>query len=141
MFIAGFLFPFGKNIPWIIISYCLTIFLAWMIASFLPLPVKPVMEMEERDHSTSNLDNSNDNHNDYARRFGPMDESRYESAKWWRTLNRWMSLAGILILAAVVSSRRLFYHLALNLCKIGSTRCHRPPRRLVIYSIHQKYLA
>ena len=56
-------------------------------------------EMRERDSSTSNL---SEGPNDYTRQFGPMDEARYESAKWWRNLNRWMSLVGVLIIAAVV---------------------------------------
>lgn len=85
MFIAGFIFPFS-----------------WMIAALLPLPMNPMSEMRERDHSTSNLDSSNDLSDEFARRFGPMDEARYESAKWWRGLNRWMSLVGILIIAAVI---------------------------------------
>jgi hypothetical protein len=75
-----------------------------MIAAFLPLPPAPVLNMQERDHSTSNLDSTNDVANDYARQFGPMDEARYESAKWWRRLNRWMSLVGVLVIAAVVST-------------------------------------
>ncbi|TVY67445.1 hypothetical protein LSUE1_G007846 [Lachnellula suecica] len=87
MFTVGFIFPF-----------------AWMIAALLPLPPNPMTEMRERDaeNSTSNLDSSNDIPNDYARQFGPTDERRFESAKWWRSLNRWMSLLGVLILAAVV---------------------------------------
>jgi hypothetical protein len=58
--------------------------------------------MRERDLSTSNLDGSNDPSNDYVRQFGPMDEARYESAKWWRRLNRWMSLVGLLVIATMV---------------------------------------
>ncbi|KAE8447357.1 hypothetical protein EG329_010771 [Mollisiaceae sp. DMI_Dod_QoI] len=85
MFIVGFIFPF-----------------AWMIAALLPLPPSPMRDMRERDNSTSNLDSSNDVPNDYARQFGPMDEVRYESAKWWRRLNRWMSIVGLLIIIAVV---------------------------------------
>lgn len=77
-----------------------------MIAALLPLPPRPVQEMEERDNSTSNLGLSNDNFNDYERQFGPMDEARYESARWWRRLNRWMSLVGALIVAAIVSFPR-----------------------------------
>jgi hypothetical protein len=73
-----------------------------MIAAFLPLPSSYMLNMRERDNSTSNLDSSNDVSNDYARQFGPMDEARYESAKWWRRLNRWMSFLGLLIVAAVV---------------------------------------
>jgi hypothetical protein len=75
-----------------------------MIAALLPLPPAPVLNMQEQDHSTSNLDSTNDVPNDYARQFGPMDEARYESAKWWRRLNRWMSLVGVLVIAAVVST-------------------------------------
>jgi hypothetical protein len=85
MFITGFIFPF-----------------AWMIAALLPLPPSPMRGMRERDSSTSNLDSSNDVPNDYVRQFGPMDEARYESAKWWRRLNRWMSIVGLLIIIAVV---------------------------------------
>src|SRR6187402_3905993 len=73
-----------------------------MVAAFLPLPASPMLNMRERDNSTSNLDSSNDTPNDYTRQFGPMDEARYESAKWWRRLNRWMSLVGILVIVAVV---------------------------------------
>jgi hypothetical protein len=75
-----------------------------MIAAFLPLPLNPMEEMRERDaeNSTSNLDSSNDFSNDYARQFGLPDEMRFESAKWWRNLNRWMTLVGLLIIAAVV---------------------------------------
>jgi len=77
-----------------------------MIAAFLPLPLNPMTEMRERDveNSTSNLDSSNDYANDFARQFGPVDEIRFESAKWWRNLNRWMSIVGLLIIAAVVCS-------------------------------------
>jgi len=76
--------------------------IAWMIAALLPLPSSPALDMRERDHSTSNLGGSEGLSNDYVRQFGPIDEARYESAKWWRMLNRWMSLAGLLIVAAVV---------------------------------------
>jgi hypothetical protein len=55
-----------------------------MIAALLPLPPNPMKEMRERDNSTSNLSQGP---NDYSRQFGPMDEARYESAKWWRNLN------------------------------------------------------
>jgi len=85
MFITGFIFP-----------------LSWMIAALLPLPKNPMLEMREQDNSTSNLDGSNDGPNDYIRQFGPMDEARYESARWWRGLNRLLSVVGVLIIAAVI---------------------------------------
>jgi hypothetical protein len=74
-----------------------------MIAAFLPLPPNPVLEMRERDNSTSNLDSSNDAVNEYARQVRPIDEARYESARWWRQLNRIMSFLGVLIVATIVS--------------------------------------
>ena len=74
-----------------------------MVAAVLPLPRNPMKEMREHDHSTSNLDESNEGPNDYTRQFGPMDEARYVSAKWWRNLNRWLSLVGVLIIIVVVS--------------------------------------
>jgi len=86
MFVAGFLIPF-----------------AWMIAAILPLPQDPMKSMQERDNSTANLDES-DNAvvNDASREFKRADEARFESAKWWRKLNRWMSLVGLLVIAAII---------------------------------------
>lgn len=75
-----------------------------MVAAILPLPSSPTLNMRERDLSTSNLGGSHSPPDDYIRQFGPMDEARYESAKWWRRLNRWMSLVGLVIIAIVVST-------------------------------------
>jgi hypothetical protein len=77
---------------------------AWMIAAILPLPYNPMAEMREHeaDNSSSQLDTSNQVANNYDRRFGPIDEKRFENAKWWRNLNRWMSVVGFLIIAAIV---------------------------------------
>ncbi|PQE11914.1 serine-rich protein [Rutstroemia sp. NJR-2017a BVV2] len=90
LFIAGFLLPF-----------------AWMIAAFLPLPRMPTLEMREQQNSApqfdANANSSSTGLTDYAREFGPLDEARFESAKWWRMLNRWMSIVGLLIIAAIVS--------------------------------------
>ena len=70
-----------------------------MIASFLPLPMKP---MTSEGDSTDNLEKPVDVENDYSRQFGPLDEARYESARWWRNLNRWMSAVGLIIIIIVV---------------------------------------
>lgn len=92
-FITGFLLPF-----------------LWWIAAFLPLPKTPFPEMRERQSSIGQLGGlrnfaslGEDGH-DFAREFGPMDEARYESARWWRKLNRWMSGVGVIIIAVIVSS-------------------------------------
>ena len=105
-----------------------------MIAALLPLPSSPILNMRERDISTSNLDGSNDPSNDYIRQFGPMDEARYESAKWWRRLNRWMSLVGFLIIAAIVRNPCIFvgqtltrYRLSLLLLAFDRAGSNLPP--------------
>jgi hypothetical protein len=33
----------------------------------------------------------------------PVDDSRYQSAKWWRGLNRFMAVIGLLVIGAVVA--------------------------------------
>jgi hypothetical protein len=81
LFIVGFIFPF-----------------AWMIASFLPLPPNPRSAQTQSD---SDLDVESDA---ATPKFKPAEEATFESAKWWRTLNRYMSLLGLLIIGAVVSS-------------------------------------
>ena len=104
MFITGFIFPFCKySASRHLLKPLTDNRVAWMIAAFLPLPNNPMSDMEEKSHSTSNI-SSNRVPNDYTRQFGPMDEARFESAKWWRGLNRWMSMVGILIIAVIVSS-------------------------------------
>ncbi|KAL3425777.1 serine-rich protein [Phlyctema vagabunda] len=81
LFALGFIFPF-----------------AWFIASFMKLPPNPMQDMQERDSSSANLGSGHD----YETNFGSSDEKRYESASWWRRLNRYMSLVGILIIAVVI---------------------------------------
>lgn len=109
MFITGFIFPFGtfsissnpNLLSWSLANRFQT---AWIIAAFLPLPHRPKYpSMRERDNSTSNLDSSNEEENNYSREFGPLDEVRYESALWWRKLNRCLSAVGVLIIGSVVS--------------------------------------
>lgn len=68
-----------------------------MIAAFLPLPSNPLFVMRERSGSAFDVEN------EMARQYGPIDESRYESARWWRNLNRIMSVVGLAIVGAIVS--------------------------------------
>jgi hypothetical protein len=59
----------------------------------------PTPEMEERLQSSS--------HVDIRRRMvntlDVIDERRYNSAKWWRNLNRVMSIVGLLVIGAIVA--------------------------------------
>ncbi|KAK4163516.1 hypothetical protein QBC43DRAFT_212945 [Cladorrhinum sp. PSN259] len=77
LFSLGFIFPF-----------------AWMIAAVLPLP--DLYKLEATEISQGKKPES---------RFQPRltDEKRYDSARWWRNLNRIMSIVGLLIIGAVVA--------------------------------------
>ncbi|KAI8958083.1 hypothetical protein F5Y11DRAFT_54220 [Daldinia sp. FL1419] len=84
LFVAGFLFPF-----------------AWMIAAFLPLPPKPTLSMEEHAYSTTQL--SSDQAEPPRGRLVLNDDARYQSARWWRNINRFMAIAGLIIVGAVIA--------------------------------------
>jgi hypothetical protein len=54
--------------------------------------------MIEKDHNTSNPNIPKT----ITQELGPTDVSRYESARWWRNLNRGMAVLGVLIIAIIV---------------------------------------
>ncbi|KAK1835195.1 hypothetical protein QBC39DRAFT_250788 [Podospora conica] len=82
LFIIGFIFPF-----------------AWMIAALLPLPASPKLDMLE------NGDGSQFSRSQTEFRYQThiVDETRFESARWWRNLNRIMSVVGLLIIGAIIA--------------------------------------
>lgn len=65
-----------------------------MIAAFLPIPSNPLVEMAEHGHT--------DTHFDTRRKFA-IDETPYDVARWWRSLNRCMAVLGLLVIGAVVA--------------------------------------
>ncbi len=67
-----------------------------MIAAFWPLPPDP-RQMQERDHGAYGVPET------FKRQLAVADEVRYQSAVWWRTLNRCMSLVGLLLLGTVAA--------------------------------------
>ncbi|KAK0669453.1 hypothetical protein QBC41DRAFT_107244 [Cercophora samala] len=73
LFIIGFIFPF-----------------AWMIGALLPLPKRYTLEKAEKQPEYS-----------YQPQAG--DERRFETVRWWRNLNRIMSVVGLLIIGAIVA--------------------------------------
>ncbi|KAI1375753.1 hypothetical protein F4677DRAFT_99958 [Hypoxylon crocopeplum] len=85
LFVMGFLIPF-----------------TWMVAAFLPLPPKPMLAMDERDRSTTEF-RASEHPEASQRRPILIDDSRYQSARWWRNVNRFMAVAGLLILGAVAA--------------------------------------
>ena len=72
--------------------------LAWMIAALLPLPTNPKYQMEEQNRNSGRF-----GHVNYEHQLRAFDETRYESARWWRNLNRVMSFVGLLIIGAIIA--------------------------------------
>jgi hypothetical protein len=83
LFILGFILP-----------------LAWMVAAFLPLPANPKLQMLEVENGENHFSSI---HPAFRYQQYVVDETRYESARWWRNLNRVMSVIGLLIIGAVVA--------------------------------------
>lgn len=77
--------------------------IAWFIASVLPLPPKPQFSSKEPERRLSRLELAQD----LEKTLGIAGQARYENARWWRNLNRGMSILGVIILAAIVSARIL----------------------------------
>lgn len=77
---------------------------AWFLASVLPLPPKPPISKdsskEPESHRLSRLEVARD----LEKSIGLAGAKRYENARWWRNLNRVMSVLGIIIVAAMVSA-------------------------------------
>ncbi|RYP46010.1 hypothetical protein DL768_007726 [Monosporascus sp. mg162] len=78
--------------------------LAWMVAAFLPLPPKPVMETSGPDDSATGLGIAGEQGvESFDQRIAPIDEARYHNSRWWRNLNRIMSIIGLLILGTIAT--------------------------------------
>jgi hypothetical protein len=73
-----------------------------MIAALLPLPSNPKLEMLERGDNSSRSQFGQSNP-DHVYQVKLVDETRYESARWWRNLNRVMSAVGLIIIGVVVA--------------------------------------
>ena len=73
-----------------------------MVASFLPLPPKPVTEMFERDGSATGLGIGAQQAENLDQRVAPIDDTRYQNARWWRNLNRFMSIVGVVVIVLIV---------------------------------------
>ncbi|KAL6719603.1 hypothetical protein ACLMJK_001523 [Lecanora helva] len=82
LFVIGFIFP-----------------LAWFLASFLPLPPRPNISSIKG----KNIPRQAQAVEDLEKQLDPIDEARYENARWWRNINRIMSLVGVVIVVAVIT--------------------------------------
>lgn len=71
-----------------------------MVAAFLPLPPNPELELAQAENGK---DKYSSTHPAFRKQRYAADEMRYQSARWWRSLNRVMSVIGLLIIGAVVA--------------------------------------
>ncbi|KAL2124198.1 hypothetical protein VTJ04DRAFT_563 [Mycothermus thermophilus] len=92
LFVVGFIFPF-----------------AWMVAAFLPLPPRPVDGEMSSTGKGKDVEEGNPDRETQARarrkkwREYTVHEMRYESARWWRNLNRIMSVLGFMLIGAMIA--------------------------------------
>lgn len=79
-------------------SFCLGFIfpLAWIIASFLPLPTMPKLgpEMAESDDDVEMA---------LETQLWNLQRRRYNNARWWRNLNRWMISLGVVIIVIIIT--------------------------------------
>ncbi|KAK5118609.1 hypothetical protein LTR85_008074 [Meristemomyces frigidus] len=79
--------------------------LLWMLAAFLPLPKKPISadDFEKLAGSEEDVQAAMMKHEagDAERRY--REERQWMKARWWRSLNRIMSVIGVLVIAAVIA--------------------------------------
>ncbi len=71
--------------------------LAWIVAAFLPLPRDPRSTDPEEEAAKQ------EGMTDFERNVQLVDVERHDSARWWRNLNRILSLVGIVVVGAIVS--------------------------------------
>ncbi|KAJ5545391.1 hypothetical protein N7461_007695 [Penicillium sp. DV-2018c] len=73
--------------------------LSWLVAGFLPLPPKPKAKMVEYSESGADVDVG------VALEAQCMDFQmrRYENARWWRNLNRWMISLGVVVVVIIIT--------------------------------------
>lgn len=82
-FVFGFIFP-----------------LAWMFASFMPLPERPVLLSQQP--STLPPDVEKAPQDSPPGTPSTVDFARYESTRWWRRVNRILTPVGLIIIAVII---------------------------------------
>ncbi|KAI1431607.1 hypothetical protein GGR50DRAFT_57202 [Xylaria sp. CBS 124048] len=87
LFALGFIFPF-----------------AWITAAFLPLPPKRQLDMEEAGKGIAQLHAPESAAPQPSNPLvAPADDSRYQSARWWRNVNRYLAIVGLFIIGAIIA--------------------------------------
>jgi hypothetical protein len=81
-FMFGFIFP-----------------ISWFVAALLPLPTKPAMMEIQHDPEVGGPTLQEQLDHQAAMRY----EIRYANLRWWRNLNRFMAIVGMVVIAIIVS--------------------------------------
>ena len=87
MFMLGYIFPFS-----------------WFIAAFLPLPPNPDVSPSESKGKGKDQARQSEIAVDLEKQLGPTDLARYETARWWRSINRVMCAVGVMVIVIIVGS-------------------------------------
>lgn len=84
--------------------------LTWIVASFLPLPQRPhKFDPEKMEHHRS-LDGYPPDWDEVdvlaklrlERHLRGLEELRWQNARWWQRMNRWMSCVGLVVLVIII---------------------------------------
>lgn len=86
LFCMGFLLPF-----------------CWIIAAFLPLPPLERATKEEAPQSSDQQESSSAVNADQTQGYSSKAVERYENARWWRKINRMLSVVGLLVIGAIIA--------------------------------------
>ena len=78
--------------------------IAWFVAALLPLPPKPDLDLEA---------SVPENEVALQARLYDLERRRYDNARWWRNLNRWMVPFGFVVIIIVVCPLSPFIHLCI----------------------------
>ena len=74
-----------------------------MVAALLPLPPDPQSEKARAMRDSINDEFMVALPESFRRQLAQAEELRFQSARWWRTLNRLMAVIGLLLLGAIAA--------------------------------------
>ncbi|KAI9147915.1 hypothetical protein HJFPF1_11733 [Paramyrothecium foliicola] len=92
--------PKRRNIQFVLFVAGFVVPLAWMIGALLPLPSDPQNKLYDQEaQSTSHIDFETN----LSTSAQGLSEARYRHIQWWRSVNRGMSIVGVLVIAAIIA--------------------------------------
>jgi len=92
--------------------------LVWILAALLPIPERPHWRRTMPGQQVGDEQVMTDH-------FDPQDVTQFRNARWRRTANRFMSLTGLFVIAAVVRRSRIDMLTMVLMLRADSLRCGR----------------